>query len=1040
MTGNKVMLETKFRWTPRMQFKSFFQYLFPIFLISYIIFMAAWDVGAENLNKSGDRLHQVVLQLPWLNQFQFAGYYAAIEKGYYKDAGFKVNTKEGKPGVSPVEEVISGRVNYGVARSEILLHYLHGRPIVVLAAIMQHSAIILLTKKESGISSPHDMIGHRVMMLTGDDAAEYIAMFRNEGISLEQIKVIPSSYDINDLIEGKIDAFNAYSTNEPYYLEANNIPSISISPINYGIDFYGDCLFTSEIELKRNPEQVRAFREASLRGWEYAMAHPEEIVNIILTKYGTKKTREHLSFEANSLRKLILPDLIQMGHMNPGRWNHMAKTYVELGMVDPEYSLEDFIYDPNPMPDNTWIRWTFGVTAFLGLLIGLSSIFLLFHNRKLQVEVKQRRQAEDVLRLSEDKLRATLDATPFPMAVVDLKDDKIVYWSRSAEKLFGHTAPTTSEWYQIAYPDPDYRQDVIERWKPFLGKARESGQPINTGEYRVTCSKGSERICELYATFLPDNLIVTFNDITDRKQAEEGLKEKTDFLDKIIESAALSTWISDEKGTAIRVNPACLEFFGATEDEVIGKYNLFQDVVIEKNGFMPDIREVFEKGKPANIFIDYDFGAVDHVNVKNATHKTINSIFTPIKDATGKVSNVIVQTIDLTDIKRMEEQLIQSRKMESIGNLAGGIAHEFNNILSIIIGNNELVMEELPEWGLARESAEEIRIAGMRARDVVKQLLTFSRKDNSAKKVMNIKSVVHESMKLIRSSTPANIEIQQTLSDDVYPVLGNATQINQLLINICNNAIDAMPNTGGILTVDLSNETVEKKYAERHPKLKPGRYVKMVVSDNGSGMEKEILDKIFEPYYTTKEIGKGTGIGLAVVHGIIERHGGSIIVDSQLGQGTTFSIFLPAHDDLVEQEFDEKIFLPTGDECILYVDDEPSIAKLGKRHLENLGYTAESTTDPLKALEMVKTDPDKFDLVISDMAMPDMTGDQLVVEILKLCPDMPTIICTGYSAKISEKEAAKIGVCSFVMKPLDKSEFAKTIRKVLDEAKDSAHA
>ncbi len=444
--------------------------------------------------------------------------------------------------------------------------------------------------------------------------------------------------------------------------------------------------------------------------------------------------------------------------------------------------------------------------------------------------------------------------------------------------------------------------------------------------------------------------------------------------------------------------------------------------------------DLIEKDKPYHLEFDI-------YPVSGSKMRTIRSHAEIIRDDSGAPLKVLGVIQDITDQKiaeqdreTLEHELRLSQKMESIGTLAGGIAHEFNNILSIIIGNNELVMDEVPERSLARQSTEEIRIAGLRARDVVKQLLTFSRRDNAERKVLNIRSVVHETMKLIRSSTPANIEIQQTLSDDVFPVLGNATQINQLLINLCNNAVDAVPGMGGILSIALSNETVDEKHLERHPALKPGRYVKLSVSDNGIGMEKKIIDRIFEPYFTTKEMGKGTGIGLAVVHGIVEKHGGSIIADSHPGQGTMFNILFPAHEGLLEQETDERIVLPTGKERILYVDDEPSIAKLGKRLLQRLGYMAESTTNPLKALEMVKTDPDQFDLVISDMAMPDMTGDQLIIEILKVRPDMPTIICTGYSGKLSEREAMKLGVSSFVMKPLDKSAFARTVRKVLDEA------
>ena len=261
------------------------RYFWAMLVVLSLAFILTMQVAATEQTPSKkfseNDLKHVNLQLVWLHQFQFAGYYAALEKGFYREAGFKVTISEGGPGRSPVNEVISGRASYGVGKGEILLHRLHGKPVVAIAVIFQHSAIILLAKKESGIDNPQRMIGRRVMRLKGDDAAEDIAMFRKEGISLEQINIIPSTYDIKDLIDDKVDVFNAYITNEPYFLKVRSIPVSIISPRTYGIDFYGDCLFTSEQELKEHPKQVKAFREASLRGWEYAMAHPEEIVDLI---------------------------------------------------------------------------------------------------------------------------------------------------------------------------------------------------------------------------------------------------------------------------------------------------------------------------------------------------------------------------------------------------------------------------------------------------------------------------------------------------------------------------------------------------------------------------------------------------------------------------------------------------------------------------------------------------------------------------------------------------------------------------------------
>jgi PAS domain S-box-containing protein len=265
-------------------------------------------------------------------------------------------------------------------------------------------------------------------------------------------------------------------------------------------------------------------------------------------------------------------------------------------------------------------------------------------------------------RKKEEYLHLILDRMPYPVAIVDTSDDKILYWSKGAQNLFGHTASNAAEWYDLAYPDPACLAEGLSRWRPCVEEARISGETVNGGVYSITCSDGSICLCELYAAFSDDKLIVTFRDVTNEQKARDALLERTRFIDKVIESSALSTWISDDMGTAIRTNPACLGFFGTTEEEVVGHYNLLKDSVLEKAGVMPVIREVFSKGIPANVIVDYDFGAVDHINAENGTHKIINSIFTPILDEQGKVTNVICQAVDLTEIKNTEKALADEKE------------------------------------------------------------------------------------------------------------------------------------------------------------------------------------------------------------------------------------------------------------------------------------------------------------------------------------------------------------------------------------------
>jgi len=369
--------------------------------------------------------------------------------------------------------------------------------------------------------------------------------------------------------------------------------------------------------------------------------------------------------------------------------------------------------------------------------------------------------------------------------------------------------------------------------------------------------------------------------------------------------------------------------------------------------------------------------------------------------------------------------------MESVGTLAGGIAHDFNNILGIILGNAELAMDDVPEWNPAKFNLKEIRTASLRAKDVVRQLLSFARKTRLEKKPTNIVSIVKESLKLLRSSIPTSIEIHRNISADIDTILADPTQINQVLINLCTNANHAMPD-GGIIDVILKSVELNENVTAQYPDLNPGRYVSLTVSDTGHGIPKEDMDRIFDPYYTTKDVGKGTGMGLAVVHSIVKEHNGIITVKSEPGKGTTFTIFFPAVDKeaVVESEPYEK--LPMGNEKILFIDDEESIVNIARQMLERLGYEVDAKMSSIEALELFRFKPDQFDLVITDLTMPKMTGDKLVREILTIRPDIPVILCTGFSEKIDEKKATALGATDYIEKPVNQHDLAFKVREVLD--------
>ncbi len=518
-------------------------------------------------------------------------------------------------------------------------------------------------------------------------------------------------------------------------------------------------------------------------------------------------------------------------------------------------------------------------------------------------------------------------------------------------------------------------------------------------------------------------------DITERKQAEMALRESEEKYRKLVDMAPYGIQLTDTEGKIVFSNPAHHRIQGYADGELVGKYiwdlmadekhrekakSYYEKILRERP--VPEVyfnRDKSKDGREIDVQVNWDY----------------------IYGAKGEIEGIISIISDITDQVKLESRLRQAQRMESIGDLAGGIAHDFNNILFPIIGMSEMLIDDLPPGSPERESLRQIYLAGKRGGDLVKQILAFSRQSEHQMIPTRIQNVLKEVLKLSRSSIPSYIEIRQDIQSDCGMVMADPSQIHQIAMNIVTNAYHAVEETGGKISVGLRQVQLDALEAF-DVDLRPGKYAMLSVSDTGHGMSEDIIDKIFDPYFTTKEQGKGTGLGLAVVYGIVKEHKGEIRVRSRIGKGSTFDVYLPLMEKPIGREPASMAQeCPGGNERILLVDDEGPIANLEKLVLERLGYKVSSHLNSTEAFEAFMASPFSFDLVITDMSMPSLTGARLAEKILAVRPDVPIIICTGFSERIDEKKARSLGIKGFLMKPVVRADLAAEARRVLDEAK-----
>ncbi|WP_198507130.1 PAS domain-containing protein [Mariprofundus aestuarium] len=1190
----------------------------------------------------------VRLQLKWKHQFQFAGFYMALEKGYYRDAGFDVEIREVEMGTRAVDQLASGQADYAVVDPGVLLARAEGAPVKVLASIFQHSPLALIVRKDSGIKDFSDLRGKRIMLVPGLNA-DIDAALGVSGIAAGEFIRQEISFDIRDLVSGKTDAFAGYVTDQPHQLELMGIAYNILHPKEQGIDFYGDVLVTSEKEVVEHPDKVEAFTRASIHGWQYALKHIDETIDVIQKKYNSQNfSSSQLYFEARKTKEMIESDIVPIGYMREQRWQDIADIYIAQGLLPKNFAASEAIYQPEEglIAIVKEKRWQLVLTALLVLLFGLG-----LHSMSLRRAVRLRtvnlQQSEEQLRLAlaaanqawfdVNVQTGEVKVSPEYSSLIGYKpeefetslqnwmdhlhpDDhdavlevfqrclasgesasmeyrrqtksggwvwmhsigKVVEWDKAQKPLrmigihrditerkkaeealqeselrIRTIADFTYDWESFISPDgkliwvnpavekhtgysvtecmemPDYPRSIIveedrDAFNKSLYQSLTKHSSLSDYTFRALHKNESIRWMEASWQSVYDNqgkfvgLRISVRDISDRKKAEEVLRQSREAHEEAQRIAHLGHWSLDLVTNKLFWSDEIFRIFEIDKNQFGASYDAFLNVI------HPDDREYVDKTysqsletrKPYNIEhrLLMQNGSVKWVNERCRTEyaedgKPLMSLgtvldvtdrkqaeealreselslrqaqatahlgswtqdmegritwsdelyhiygvspdtFTPnaeslgslvhpddwprrqswvdtclkgggveplefriiwrdgdlryvrglcelIRDANGKPNHLAGTTQDITEYKRLEDQFYQAQKMEALGTLVGGIAHDFNNILSGITGNLYLARRYAKGLPKAVDKLDTVEKLSLRASVLIKQLLAYARRDMVMMKPLQLAPYVEEVIKLLRSSLPENIELHVQACSDSLTINGDDTQLHQVLMNLVNNARDAVTGTKNpAITVELEMFATDELFISEHPYFKRGTYAHLSVKDNGCGIPDEHIEHLFEPFYTSKDIGKGTGLGLAMVFGAIKTHRGYVEVESVEGKGSTFHVYLP----LIEAEAPESALPQQPDsvegagETILLADDDANVRETTIEVLKALGYRVLAAENGEQAVELFRENSETINLVLSDLVMPVMGGYESVQAMRQIQPDVRVIFATGYDS------------------------------------------
>ena len=1023
----------------------------------------------------------ISVQLKWKHQFQFAGYYIALEKGYYRDAGLDVTLIEGGPNRSAIDHVLQHEAAYGVTSTGALIEQSHGKTIVALGAIFQHSPLLLLMRKNTNIRTLKDLSGKRIMLQSGYQNADIVAMLSHAALQEKDFIRQDISYNLDDLINKRTDAYAAYATDQPYQLKRQSIPYRTFQPKDYGVDFYGDIIITSEKEVRTHPERVDAFMQATIRGWNDALEQMDEAIDLILLKYNTQHlSREQLQFEAVESKKLMMPDVVGIGYMNNYRWQRIAQTYADQGLLPHNYPLSSFLYQPKP---SLWVTLKQNSGWLLLLLLGLLTLHIILLRQTVKLKTRALADEQKVLLANEqfdsDQQSILLQALDHNVPLHDILENisraiqrrqgeclcSILLLDDSGQHLIHAAAPDLPEPYcqaingvtigpkvgscgTAAYLKKqvivtDIAHDPL--WEDYKTVALQHAlaacwsQPITTagGEVLGTFAMYYDHPCSPHDSdirLIERAATLAAHIIQNRKSEQETAR-----LAEIIEAMPDLVGISDLNGNIAFMNHAGRRMLELPDESDLSTTHIAACHPMETMQQLhaqafPMIRSKEGLWRGQTLFL-----------TQSGREFITDQVLFAHRDRSGEITHYVTIARDISERikaeqeqKAIQAQIEHTQRLESLGVLAGGIAHDFNNILTAIMGNADLAQRAAGHEQNNQKYLGNIITSSEKAAELCRQMLAYSGKGKFVIKSIDLSSMVREITSLLEVSIGKAVRLQYDLAQHIPAIEADPAQLQQVIMNLVINASDAIGEHSGVISIRTGMIHVDHHYqaaVSLNEPLPEGDYVFLEVSDTGCGMDQQTQDKIFEPFYTTKFTGQG--LGMSAVLGIIRGHQGAIHLYSEPGQGTLFKVFFPASDQpLTRPDASDETRLEEQQNSaisgtILIVDDEESIRETATAILEDMGLQTLTAIDGQHALEVYREHAQEIRLVLLDMTMPRMDGKRCFSELRQMNPDIKVILSSGYSEQDAMHPFLAYDATAFVQKPYTPEMLEKKIHAIL---------